>query len=719
MKTVSLALFAAVAFTACRDVTPPPPAPAGAKYVVSFPALPPVVGGFMVVKAQLVDESGAIVRLADRLVQWSASAGTLPPVCLAAPVGCQQSLSATNADGIATINLTLSTVAGISYSISVVDNLGMSGASDQVTSIAGPPAQYVVILADTAALMAGSTIAILAQLADQYGNKIGLAGRTVTWSTATPGAGSFAAPTSTTDANGIATVKFTVGGIANTNVAVIASDDQSIAGTSLSISVIAGPASRYVVSVDSSESNPPAGAPVTVFAQLSDANGNAVATSARSVLWSFTGAGGSLSAPLGMTEANGGANVVFTTSNGVGASYTVSVTDAGGLTGTSGTITTQPQVSLSSIATGFESASVCGASSAGELWCWGANDAGQLGFGGAYWRYLPIRGGPNLSLASVSVGSAFACGLTSAGAAYCWGNNADGELGDGSQTSHSLPTRVSTTVTFQSISAGGHHACAVAVNGDAYCWGSNSNGRLGAPTNGIVTTTPVKVSGGLSFVAVSAGGYHTCGIITGGSAYCWGLNSGGQLGDGTNSDRAAPVAVIAGLIGVVPFVTLSAGNNYTCGVSKTGAGQCWGDNSYGQLGVGTQYRSTTAPVAVAGSLTLGAIAAGGVHTCALDTVGLAYCWGDNSSGELGNTNASSSQPVSVAGGLRFTTIGASSSVVFTSDSYYGNTTTITGHSCGITTGGTAYCWGSNGSGALGVGRSQSWSQMPLKVAGQR
>ena len=187
------------------------------------------------------------------------------------------------------------------------------------------------------------------------------------------------------------------------------------------------------------------------------------------------------------------------------------------------------------------------------------------------------------------------------------------------------------TLTFRAVSAGGYHACGVTAAGLAYCWGWNDRGQLGDGTT-IDQHRPVRVAGGASYAAVSTRGGYTCGVTAAGAAYCWGSNSGGQLGDGTFDDRSSPVAVL----GSLRFVAVSAGGDrHTCGATTAGAAYCWGRNERGQLGDATT-TDRSKPVLVAGEVSFAAVSAGGSHTCGVTAAGAAYCWGSNVLGELGD-----------------------------------------------------------------------------------
>ena len=269
----------------------------------------------------------------------------------------------------------------------------------------------------------------------------------------------------------------------------------------------------------------------------------------------------------------------------------------------------------------------CGVTVTGAAYCWPIDINPNVG---PSWVPSAVPGG--LTFKTVSAGIYHACGLTTDGAAYCWGNNGAGQLGNGAVGSFdSVPVAVSGGLTFAAVGAGYEFTCGLTTSGAAYCWGDNDYGELG---NGTTTfsSTPVVVTGGLSFVALATGYFHACGLTAGGAAYCWGGSLYGELGNGTTTRSLTPVAVSGG----VAFATLSASYGTTCGVTTSGAAYCWGWNGSGQLGTGTSTLIYPTPVPVSGGLTFATVSAGNLHTCGVTTQGAAYCWGDNSEGELGD-----------------------------------------------------------------------------------
>jgi hypothetical protein len=326
-------------------------------------------------------------------------------------------------------------------------------------------------------------------------------------------------------------------------------------------------------------------------------------------------------------------DVATVTSDGLATavgSGTATVTATAGGTSGSATLIVPLAVALTVVAAGA-SAQTCALDAGGAAYCWG-------GVNYTPWP-VPVAGG--LTFVAVSPGAYYACGLATGGAAYCWNPSAAG------------PVPVPGGLTFQSLSAGRSHTCGLTTSGVAYCWGDNFAGQLGDGST-TYSATPVVVAGGLRFATVSAGAWYTCGVTTGGAAYCWGNNGWGGLGDGSTTSRSTPVAVSGG----ITFAALSAGWGHTCGVATSGVTYCWGDNSSGQLGNGSTNGSLT-PSPVSGGLTFASASAGFRHTCGVTTSGAAYCWGSNSSGELGNgsTNGSAT-PVAVAGGLTFVSVSA-------------------------------------------------------------
>jgi alpha-tubulin suppressor-like RCC1 family protein len=335
----------------------------------------------------------------------------------------------------------------------------------------------------------------------------------------------------------------------------------------------------------------------------------------------------------------------------------------------------------------------CAIKNDGTSYCWGKNRSGQLGLDSLSNTSVPkaLIYPPELSsFRQISVGATHTCGIGSNGKTYCWGANGDRAILGGSTAGTTAPAEVLLPTPLQEISAGYSHTCAISAS-KTYCWGDNSVGLLGNGSNAI-SSIPVAVSlpqGVTAFTRVSVGYVHSCALSTDDRAFCWGANTYSQLGNGENSNSQSPIPVTASNI---TFKQVAAGGFHTCALTPSGKAYCWGDNSSGQLGNGLRVLAKI-PMLVNMPLGVNAfsqISAGRDHTCAIDVGGNAYCWGNGKYGQLGNGNPyifTLPRKVALPESVRtFSRIAA------------GEQTT-----CAIASNGKAYCWGSNEFGQLGDG----------------
>jgi hypothetical protein len=235
-------------------------------------------------------------------------------------------------------------------------------------------------------------------------------------------------------------------------------------------------------------------------------------------------------------------------------------------------------------------------------------------------------------------------------------------------------------VTFAGVSAGGEHTCAIVAGGAAYCWGDGAASQLGDGQYG-ASALPRRVTLQPSVLSLDTGFRHTCALTVDQDLFCWGWNVRGQLGNASTIDQALPISVAPEL----RFQQVSAGWFHTCALSAAADAYCWGGNSQGQLGTGTA-ADELVPQRVLGDLKFSAVSAGGFHTCGVTTGRALYCWGLNYEGQLGNGSVVSERsPVRVASDVNYAHVSA------------GYT-----HTCALDTTGRPWCWGSNSRGELGV-----------------
>ncbi|MCU1371630.1 MAG: regulator of chromosome condensation [Ilumatobacteraceae bacterium] len=262
------------------------------------------------------------------------------------------------------------------------------------------------------------------------------------------------------------------------------------------------------------------------------------------------------------------------------------------------------------------------------------------------------------------------------------------------------PAAAAEATSLSAIAAGSQHSCGVTASGAAVCWGANYVGQLGTgTTSSTPTTAPSQVKGLTSGVtAISVGGSTSCAVVSG-AAWCWGWNANGELGTtGVGSSSTVPVQVPGLTSGVT---AISSGENHSCAVAS-GVAWCWGFNNYGALGNNTTSGAT--PPVVASGLTSGvtAISAGTSHSCAV-VFGAAKCWGLNGSGQLGTDSVPSYSPVPV----QVTGLTSGVAAISAGDA----------HSCAVVLFG-AKCWGSNANGQLGNGATGAAPVLaPVPVSG--
>jgi hypothetical protein len=320
--------------------------------------------------------------------------------------------------------------------------------------------------------------------------------------------------------------------------------------------------------------------------------------------------------------------------------------------------------------TSFGDGNLCMLDEAHGLSCWGANEYGQLADGTTEFRAEPVLVEElGNDVAEAAMGELHACARQGDGKLWCWGFNGSGQLGIGSLVEMHSPVYVMGDVATFSI--GQSHSCAVKTDGSAWCWGSNTFGQLGAGRSVLKQIVPLAVTrmlAGVARVFSSPVSAHTCAVKSDGTAWCWGRNAFGQLGDGSRTDRFVPVQVAQDDLGrsfggVTDMCTsrsstcarksdgtlwcwgsgqqllprrlaedvapggLACGEQHTCYVDDDAHVWCFGANGHGQLGINTGGVAVVAPQQVPGVEAVSFVNAGRTHTCATRVDGGLLCWG--------------------------------------------------------------------------------------------
>jgi alpha-tubulin suppressor-like RCC1 family protein len=380
---------------------------------------------------------------------------------------------------------------------------------------------------------------------------------------------------------------------------------------------------------------------------------------------------------------------------------------------------------IRAMATGYYHS--CALLSSGQVRCSGYNGYGELGNGtdDDHTRAVLVRGtsGPLTNVVALAAGVNHTCALLSSGQMRCWGDNGEGQLGIGTLTGYRLRPAVVKNGTGSGpltgvvgITADGYHTCAVLNTGQARCWGYNDTGQLGDDTEDSRplprTVKNVSGSGPLTGVTqIDTGYYFTCARLSNSQARCWGYNDEGQLGNDTTGQSNLPV-VVKNVPGTGPLTTvrrISAGAYHACAVLNNNQARCWGYNTDGVLGDGTD-DDRHLPVVVENRTGTGPLTgirhldAAYYHSCALLIAREVRCWGENTYDQIGNGIENGPDVLRPAPVRNTLDTGNLVTVVQLQTTDYHTCVTLANHQ--------GRCWGYDSYGALGNGGN---SQSPLPV----
>ncbi|WP_284349942.1 Ig-like domain-containing protein [Roseisolibacter agri] len=609
------------------------------------------VGRTLQLSAAARDAAGA--TLSGRAITWTSSADSIARV---------------DANGLVT---------GAAAGNVVITAASEGKTSTATVAVQNVPVASVVVTPATANLRTGDTLRLAASARDESGAT--LAGRQVRW---------------TSSSNNVVTID-SVSGLLRAmgqGSATITATSEGKTGTA-TVAVIAPVAT---VSVNAALDTLEAWDVVQLTATLRDAANNVLTN--RVVRW---------------TSSNTAVATVDSLSGMLTGLDRGTVTVTATSEGKVGTATRVVVIKYRSITAGTEHA--CDIASGGIVWCWGRNGTqqrvGMAQNASESYSNVPFQLNTTLRFTQISTFGTTTCGIARDGKAYCWGYNGWGNLGNGSSVTSPTPVAVAGGHTFKSISLGGQHSCGVTTDDKVYCWGFNQSSEFGNNTSAS-SNVPVLAANGMSFAKVSGGNDVTCGVTAGGQGYCWGHNGAGQLGDGLritggNTYTRTPSAIVGGLT----FRSVHASQSYSCGLTTSGEGYCWGSGG-NRFGSGFSGETST-PRAIPG-YSWKQIAPGSRQACGITTSDEIYCWGSNGSGQLGNavgTNGSTT-PVRAGGSIKGAEVSAAN--IATGSAAY---------TCAISADRlTTWCWGRNDYGQLGNGATTPFETAnvnPQIVVGQK
>jgi alpha-tubulin suppressor-like RCC1 family protein len=684
---------------------------------------------------KVIDAGGLPVKGASVTFAAKTGGGTMSPAS-----------GISDAAGLVTSIWTLGSTVGPQTAIAKLSGSFVSDSTTfSATATTGPAGVITLVSGNNQSAIVGAALALplVVHVTDTFGNVA--IGAKVTW-TAGNLSGSVTPTIDSTGADGNASTTWTVGNTTATQTVTA-----SVVGLPPIVFTASASADTAHVTltalVGGSGQTAPVSSklPANLSVRVIDRFGNPIVGDV--ITWNSPGAilgGGTVSAATSTTDATGTASTTWTLGSRAGAQSLQAIEAGHSLVAN---FTATATVQFSDVESGhFQT---CGVASANNhVYCWGLNDAGQLGKTNSINSSMPtipvVTGsdtlnGPFLQSRQVFGSRSYMCALTISRQMFCWGD-VIGQVSTGVliATFQNI-TDGTATITPSYLANGQEHQCIMTLAGQGACTGFGLQGQTGAgvvpPSSTAANTYALTSTGGGApafWANMSAGQSFTCGMghynnsLASQIPYCWGFNGSGQLGNGTFANGVAPVAVtMPAAATAYDSGSVTAGGLHACAIEANtsttpGAAWCWGSNGFGQLGTGTAVTGVerdSIPQIVAGGHTFVKIFAGTFHTCALTAAGAAYCWGRNDFGQLGNpVSAAVPAPTLVGTNVAFRSL--SMGELYT---------------CGVTgipnavigpsqSPGTIYCWGDNLFGQLGISTTASGGDSPTptptKVLGQ-
>lgn len=329
----------------------------------------------------------------------------------------------------------------------------------------------------------------------------------------------------------------------------------------------------------------------------------------------------------------------------------------------------------------------------GTLWCWGANNYGQVGIGSTVSQFTPVQIGTQNTWAEVAVSDLSSFAIQQDGSLWAWGYNGYGMLGNGTTTQRNSPVHIG-TASYKKVTANSFATLAIRTDGTLWAWGNNDWPLFGNGTSNTSSSVPLQVGTGNDWKQVVLGIYHVAAIKNDGTLWGWGSNIYGITGNGTPTPTLIPVQTAVG----TSWKDVACGNDSTLAIKTDGTLWAWGTNQLGMFGNGSNEGYSYVPVQIGTADNWKEIDADFSSCIAVKTNGTLWGWGFNSTGALGNGTSDDANVPTQSG----------------TSANWKTATMGVQHAAGIQNDGSLWTWGRNMNGQLGNGSSDP-SLVPIDI----